>query len=114
MEVVEHVADVPAFLSAASTCLAPGGLMFTATLNRTTKAYALAIIGAEYVLGWLPRGTHQWSKFLRPAELIGHLSRCDLSIDEALGMSYNPITGYWSESRDLGVNYVVVASKRAD
>jgi len=114
MEVVEHVADVPAFLTASSACLAPGGLMFTATLNRTAKAYALAIVGAEYVLGWLPRGTHQWSKFLRPAELIGQLSACGLTLEEALGMTYNPITAHWSESRDLGVNYVVVASKPAD
>ncbi len=111
MEVVEHVADVPAYLDAATACLAPGGLMFTATLNRTAKAYALAVVGAEYVLRWLPRGTHDWSKFLKPAELIGLLSACGLAVEEAVGMSFNPLTGRWSQSRDLGVNYVVVASK---
>ena len=109
MEVVEHVADVAAFLAATTACLAPGGLMFTATLNRTAKSFALAIVGAEYILRWLPRGTHQWRKFLRPAELIDHLARGDLIVDEALGFSFNPLTDTWSESRDLGVNYIVVA-----
>lgn len=114
MEVVEHVADVGAFLGAASACLAPGGLIFNATLNRTAKAYALAIVGAEYVLRWLPRGTHDWSKFLKPAELMAQLTMRGLTIEEALGVTYNPLTGRWSESRDLGVNYVVIASKPAD
>lgn len=114
MEVVEHVADVGAFLAAASDCVAPGGLMFNATLNRTAKAYALAIVGAEYVLRWLPRGTHDWSKFLKPAELMAQLNMRGMAIEEALGVTYNPLTGRWSESRDLGVNYVVIASKPAD
>jgi 2-polyprenyl-6-hydroxyphenyl methylase/3-demethylubiquinone-9 3-methyltransferase len=111
MEVVEHVADVSGFLAATTACLAPGGMMFTATLNRTAKSFALAIIGAEYVLRWLPRGTHQWSRFLRPAELIDHLGKCGLAIDEAIGVSYSPITDSWFEAKDLAVNYVVVAHR---
>ena len=111
MEVVEHVADVGTFLTATAACLAPGGMMVTATLNRTAKSYALAIIGAEYVLRWLPRGTHQWSRFLRPAELIDRLAGNGLAIDEAIGVSYSPLTDSWYESRDLAVNYVVVAHR---
>lgn len=113
MEVVEHVADVGGFLAATAACLAPGGLMFTATLNRTAKSFALAIVGAEYILRWLPRGTHQWSKFLRPAELIDHLAHSGLTVDEAIGVSYHPLTDSWFESRDLGVNYVAIARKQA-
>ncbi len=85
--------------------------MFVATLNRTAKAFALAIVGAEYVLGWVPRGTHQWSKFVRPAELIGLLRRGDFRVDEVMGVAYNPLTAAWHLARDLDVNYMVFAVK---
>jgi 2-polyprenyl-6-hydroxyphenyl methylase/3-demethylubiquinone-9 3-methyltransferase len=109
MEVIEHVADVPAFLTALSTLLRPDGLMIIATLNRTPKAFAFAILGAEYVLRWLPRGTHEWRKFLRPSELAAGLRRNGIRITEMTGTTYRPLTGSWSLSPDLDVNYMVVA-----
>ena len=111
MEIVEHVADLAAFLDAAGACVRPGGAMFVATLNRTAKAFALAIVGAEYVLGWVPRGTHQWSKFVRPAELIGHLRRGGLQVDEVTGLAYSPLRDRWTLGRDLDVNYMLLATK---
>ena len=111
MEIVEHVADLAAFLDAAGACVKPGGAMFVATLNRTAKAFALAIVGAEYVLGWVPRGTHQWSKFVRPAELIGHLRRGGLQVDEVTGLAYSPLRDRWTLGRDLDVNYMLLATK---
>ena len=115
MEVVEHVADVDDFLAATSALVAPGGLQIVATLNRTAKSYALAIIGAEYVLRWLPRGTHDWRKFLRPDEVTGALERAGLRIDEQIGVTMNPLTFQWSlNPRDLEVNYMVRASRPTD
>lgn len=111
MEVIEHVADIDLFLEACSALLAPGGLMFMATLNRTLKAYALAIVGAEYVLGWLPRGTHDWSKFIKPAELEHALAAAGLSVRNMTGVSYNPLSDQWRLSGDLGVNYMLTAVK---
>ncbi|MDJ0895535.1 MAG: bifunctional 2-polyprenyl-6-hydroxyphenol methylase/3-demethylubiquinol 3-O-methyltransferase UbiG [Alphaproteobacteria bacterium] len=114
MEVVEHVADVEGFLAATSALVAPGGVQIIATLNRTAKSYALAIIGAEYVLRWLPRGTHDWRKFLRPAEVTGALERAGLTIDEQIGVTMNPLTFQWSlNPGDLAVNYMVRASRPA-
>ena len=111
MEVIEHVADRPAFLAASAAALKPGGLMVVATLNRTAKSYALAIVGAEYVLGWLPRGTHEWKKFVTPDELRAELAAAGLGVEETTGVSYNPISDRWSLSRDCGVNYMMVAAK---
>jgi 2-polyprenyl-6-hydroxyphenyl methylase/3-demethylubiquinone-9 3-methyltransferase len=109
MEVVEHVKDVRGFLSDCARLVKPGGRLFGATLNRTLKSYALAIVGAEYVLGWLPRGTHDWRQFVTPAEFARHLTRAGLTPTGAAGVTYNPLTDRWSLSKDLGCNYMVMA-----
>lgn len=111
MEVIEHVADPQAFTRTCASMLKPGGLMFVATLNRTLKSFGLAIVGAEYVLGWLPKGTHQWEKFITPAELKGWLAENGLSTREELGVTYSPFTRQWKVSRDMDVNYMLVAQK---
>jgi 2-polyprenyl-6-hydroxyphenyl methylase/3-demethylubiquinone-9 3-methyltransferase len=113
MEVVEHVADLDLFLSSCASMLKPGGIMFVATLNRTLKSWALAIIGAEYVLGWLPRGTHDWNKFIKPMELDASLARNGLNSRSETGVVFNPLTNTWSPSSDTDVNYMVVADKPA-
>ena len=113
LEVVEHVSDVDGFLAASGTLLKPGGLMICATLNRTLKSLAMAKIGAEYVLRWLPRGTHDWRKFLTPAELTGSIRRAGLSVTALQGISYLPFKDDWALSGDTGVNYMVVAVKPA-
>lgn len=110
MEVLEHVADIDSYLAACAKLLKPGGLMMCATLNRTMKSFALAIIGAEYVLRWLPRGTHQWEKFITPGELEQALMRQNLKPAITRGMSFNPLTGNWSISRDTDVNYLMAAT----
>lgn len=111
MEVVEHVADVPLFLSSCCRMLKPGGLMIVATLNRTAKAFALAIVGAEYVLGWLPRGTHDWRKFLRPSEIAAELEANGLTLGRIDGVSYQPLRDTWHLSRDTAVNYLLTAHR---
>lgn len=111
MEVIEHVADPPAFIAQCSKLLRPGGIMFLATLNRTMKAYALAILGAEYVLGWLPKGTHQWEKFITPAELEVMAKASDLDIVRLSGVSFNPLMNKWQRTGDLGVNFMGIARK---
>lgn len=111
MEVIEHVADRPGFLKASVAALKPGGLMVVATLNRSAKAYALAIVGAEYVLGWLPRGTHDWKKFVRPEELRAEMIAAGLTIEDVNGVAYNPLSDRWSLSRDTGVNYMIAGTK---
>jgi len=113
MEVVEHVADVPLFLEATSSMVRPGGLMFVATINRTLKAYALAIVGAEYVLRWLPKGTHSYEKLVKPSEIEGPLTTAGLTIADRSGVSYNPVTDTWSRSRDMDVNYMLLAERPA-
>lgn len=110
LEVIEHVADVHAFLAAAAKLLKPGGAMIVATLNRTPQAYALAILGAEYILRWLPVGTHQWSKFVRPSEIAAGLRPHGLAIKDLTGLSYNPFNDTWSAGRDLGVNYMALVT----
>jgi 2-polyprenyl-6-hydroxyphenyl methylase/3-demethylubiquinone-9 3-methyltransferase len=109
MEVVEHVADVGLFLNRCAAMLKPGGIMVVSTLNRNWKSFALAIVGAEYVLRWLPRGTHQWDKFVTPEELAHHLANNKLTITDQAGVVYNPLADKWSISADMNVNYMVVA-----
>lgn len=111
LEVVEHVADLNAFLPAAAGLVAPGGALVAATINRTLKALALAKIGAEYILRWLPPGTHDWSKFVRPSELAAGLRAGGLQIAEIAGLSFNVLTDTWSISRDLDVNYMIFATR---
>jgi 2-polyprenyl-6-hydroxyphenyl methylase/3-demethylubiquinone-9 3-methyltransferase len=113
MEVIEHVADPARFTATCAALVRPGGLMFVATLNRTLKAFGLAIIGAEYVLGWLPKGTHQWEKFITPDELGTWLAANGVSIKDRTGVTYSPLRNSWSRSRDMNVNYMVVGQKAA-
>lgn len=112
MEVVEHVADLSVFLGACGALVRSGGLLFVATLNRTAKAMLLAVIGAEYVLRWLPRGTHDWRKFVRPSELERELSAAGMRLSDVAGISYNPLTDRWSISSDVDVNYIAVGTPR--
>lgn len=111
LEVVEHVADPAQFLKDCASLVKPGGLMIVATLNRTAKAFALAIVGAEYVLGWLPRGTHEFEKFLRPDEIERPMSAAGLTVQPPQGVSFNPITDQWRLSDDTKVNYLMVAAR---
>lgn len=111
MEVIEHVADVTAYLTACTQLLKPGGLTFVATLNKTLKSLALAKIGAEYVLGWLPRGTHDWNRFIPPTELKSSLEQSGLSILKTQGVSFDPLNWDWQLSRDVDVNYMVTATR---
>jgi len=111
MEVVEHVADLGLFVERCAEMVKPGGLMITATLNRTLKSFALAIVGAEYVLRWLPRGTHQWDKFVTPNELEATLHRHGLSVSDETGVIYNLLADRWQLSTDMDVNYMLVAEK---
>jgi 2-polyprenyl-6-hydroxyphenyl methylase/3-demethylubiquinone-9 3-methyltransferase len=111
MEVVEHVADVGLFVRCCADMVGPGGLMIAATLNRTLKSFALAIVGAEYVLRWLPRGTHRWEKFVTPAELEYALGRAGMRVIGETGVIYNPLTDQWRLSSDMDVNYMLTAEK---
>jgi 2-polyprenyl-6-hydroxyphenyl methylase/3-demethylubiquinone-9 3-methyltransferase len=111
MEVIEHVADVEAFMQASCDLVKPGGLMFVATLNRTLKSYGLAIIGAEYILRWLPKGTHDWNKFLKPSEIDAHISNNAMKLKSLQGVSYNPLLDKWKLSDDLNVNYMMLTVK---
>lgn len=111
MEVIEHVADVDAFLKACGEMVRPGGLLFLATINRTLKAFAFAIVGAEYVLNWLPRGTHQWDRFLTPDEVEDGLTGAGLRLLDLTGVVYAPLSDEWRRSRDTDVNYMLVSGK---
>jgi 2-polyprenyl-6-hydroxyphenyl methylase/3-demethylubiquinone-9 3-methyltransferase len=111
MEVVEHVRDPAAFIATACSMVKPGGLFFCSTLNRTAKSFALAIVGAEYVLRWVPPGTHQWEKFVTPGELEDAITAAGLDLYALSGVSYNPLRDTWDTSRDLDVNYMVVAQR---
>src|SRR6202034_2213009 len=111
MEVVEHVADVALFVDGAAAMVKPGGLLFVATLNRTLKSFALAIVGAEYILRWLPRGTHRWDKFVTPDELESAIERNGLETIDERGVIYNPLADRWQLSTDMDVNYMVVAAR---
>jgi 2-polyprenyl-6-hydroxyphenyl methylase/3-demethylubiquinone-9 3-methyltransferase len=112
LEIVEHVADVDLFLQSVGRLAKPGGLVFLSTLNRTAKAWALAIAGAEYVLRWLPRGTHDWRKFLKPSEVVRGLRASGVETQEIVGVVYSPLSRVWSlNRRDLDVNYMLYGSK---
>jgi 2-polyprenyl-6-hydroxyphenyl methylase/3-demethylubiquinone-9 3-methyltransferase len=111
MEVIEHVPDPAAFVATAGTLVRPGGLLIMSTLNRTLKSFALAIIGAEYVLRWLPKGTHKWERFVTPDELAHMMRRNGMRVIDRAGVVYNPLSGKWRLSGDTDVNYVMVAEK---
>ena len=113
MEVIEHVADPGAYLRDCARLVAPGGLMIVATLNRTLKALALAKIGAEYVLRWVPAGTHDWNKFLKPEELRGFLDGEPVAVQGPYGVAYEPLTGCWARSSDCDINYMMTVTRDA-
>ena len=106
MEIVEHVEDVDFFLRSCSRLLKKNGIMFVATLNKTLKSYIFAIVGAEYILRWLPIGTHEWEKFIKPEDLISILKKNDLSLDRVDGMNFNLFRNKWCVSNDKSVNYI--------
>ena len=106
MEIVEHVDDIDLFLKSSSKLLKRNGLMFIATLNKTLKSYIFAIIGAEYIMRWLPIGTHDWEKFVKPEDLTVILEKYNLKLDSLDGMKFNLIKDKWSISRDTSINYI--------
>ena len=110
---IEHVEGPAEFIRTISSIVRPGGLIFLATIDRTLKSYLLAIIGAEYVLGWVPKGTHDHSKFIRPKELSGWLAKAGMREVDRVGMSYMPLTMNWRKSHDTDVNYLMAAKKDA-
>ncbi|MBV8131401.1 MAG: bifunctional 2-polyprenyl-6-hydroxyphenol methylase/3-demethylubiquinol 3-O-methyltransferase UbiG [Alphaproteobacteria bacterium] len=112
LEVIEHVADPADFFAAVSALVRPGGAFIGATLNRTPRSFALAILGAEYILRWLPPGTHHWRKFLRPSEFVLGMRRNGFVVTQLAGLTYDPQRAVWSLSPDLQVNYLVVAVRR--
>ena len=111
MEILEHVADRAAFVRLASLCVAPGGRIFFSTLNRTLKSFSVAIVGAEYILNWLPRGTHEWQKFTRPSLLVKLLMENGMEPTDLTGVRYSPFKDRWLLTRDLNVNYMIHAQK---
>ncbi len=111
LEVVEHVANVGGFVTACCGLVRPGGLAVFATLNRTAKSFALAVVGAEYVLRWLPRGTHDWRRFIRPSELARHIRDGGAQVSEVTGVGYDIMTDSWKLVGDVAVNYMVLAEK---
>ena len=112
MEVIEHVAEPQAYTNACQKLLKPGGLMVCSTINRNAKSYIFAIFGAEYVMRWLPKGTHEWSKFIKPDELYELISNAGLQPVDRQGFVFNPLTWQWRLSdRDLSVNYVTACIK---
>jgi 2-polyprenyl-6-hydroxyphenyl methylase/3-demethylubiquinone-9 3-methyltransferase len=111
MEVVEHVSNVPLYMKSCADLVAPGGLLFSATINRTARALAFAKFAAEYVLRWLPPGTHDWNKFLTPGELKALITRNGLKIADETGVVFHPLAGEWRKDRDMGINYMVLAER---
>jgi 2-polyprenyl-6-hydroxyphenyl methylase/3-demethylubiquinone-9 3-methyltransferase len=111
LEVIEHVADRPAFLRDCARLVDPDGLLILATLNRTAKSFALGIVGAEYILRWLPIGTHDWRRFVRPSELAADLRHAGARITELKGITYNPLSDRFSLGRDIDVNYMALARR---
>jgi len=114
MEVVEHVADLPAFMRACTQLTGDNGVMFVATINRTALAWLFAIVGAEYVLRWLPKGTHRWSEFRKPEEIEALLKQGGLDVRQRSGVSVNPLTHAFSLTRRMNVNYMLMASRRPE
>lgn len=112
MEVIEHVADVNAFLKASCALVRPGGAMLGATLNRTIKSFAMAKVGAEYILGWLPRGTHNFAQFVKPSEFAEGLRQNGVQVQKLNGMTFNPFRDSWAITDDLSVNYLLFATKQ--
>jgi 2-polyprenyl-6-hydroxyphenyl methylase / 3-demethylubiquinone-9 3-methyltransferase len=112
LEIIEHLADPAVFFGCAGALVGEGGVFIGATLNRTARSFALAIIGAEYLLGWLPPGTHDWRKFIRPSEFVTGLRRNGLHPTELIGVSYDWLSGEWSLSQDLTVNYMIMVVRR--
>ena len=106
MEIIEHVNDVNFFIKSCSKLLKKNGIMFVATLNKTLKSYLFAIVGAEYILRWLPIGTHEWEKFVKPEELINISKLCDLNLDDLSGVKFNLVKNEWKLSSDKSVNYI--------
>ena len=113
MEVIEHVADPEGFVRACSRLVRPGGVMMVATLNRTLKSLALGKVAAEYVLRWVPAGTHDWRQFLKPQEIRAMLSQEAVTVEGPYGLNYDPLTDRWSQSDDAGINYMMVATRNA-
>ncbi|MEM7777014.1 MAG: bifunctional 2-polyprenyl-6-hydroxyphenol methylase/3-demethylubiquinol 3-O-methyltransferase UbiG [Pseudomonadota bacterium] len=114
LEVIEHVPDPAAFVATCGALVAPGGVLVLSTLNRTARAYALAIVAGEYILGWLDRGTHDWNRFVTPDELARYLRAAGLHPQRPRGTVYAPLTDSWRLSDDVGVNYMMAAIRRAD
>ncbi|KAK1416692.1 hypothetical protein QVD17_25807 [Tagetes erecta] len=113
LEVIEHVADPAEFCKSLSTLTVSNGATIISTINRSMRAYATAIIAAEYILHWLPKGTHQWSSFLTPEELVLILQRASISVEEMAGFAYNPLTGQWSLTDNIGVNFIAFGIKNS-
>lgn len=111
LEVIEHVADPEAFIRACSRLVKPGGMMIVATLNRTLKSLALGKVAAEYILRWVPAGTHDWNQFLKPEEIRSMLSDEPMAVSGPYGLVYDPLTDRWSESDDAGINYLMIATR---
>jgi 2-polyprenyl-6-hydroxyphenyl methylase/3-demethylubiquinone-9 3-methyltransferase len=111
MEVIEHVADRQAFVNACAQGVKPGGCLAMATINRTLRSFASAIVGAEYILRWLPKGTHEWDKFVTPDELTDAIRHAGFAVHDLEGVSYNPLRDTWSLSSDTGVNYMLLAAR---
>jgi 2-polyprenyl-6-hydroxyphenyl methylase/3-demethylubiquinone-9 3-methyltransferase len=113
LEIIEHTADAAGFVAALDAVVKPGGMIIMSTLNRTARSYALGIVAAEWVLGWVPRGTHQWRKFVRPSELAEAGRRAGWSLRDLSGLSFDPIRNRWALSADLGINYLAAFAKPA-
>jgi 2-polyprenyl-6-hydroxyphenyl methylase/3-demethylubiquinone-9 3-methyltransferase len=113
MEVIEHVRDVKKFVATTASMVRPQGLLIAATLNRTLKSFALAIFGAEYILRWVPKGTHKWEHFVSPHELAVALRAAKLHVIDATGVTYDPFADRWRESQDMDINYIMAAERKA-
>jgi 2-polyprenyl-6-hydroxyphenyl methylase/3-demethylubiquinone-9 3-methyltransferase len=109
LEMLEHVPDPASVITSATHLLKPGGVLFLSTINRNPKAFALAILGAEYILRMLPRGTHEYQKFIKPSEIAAQLRACGMQVNDISGMSYNPLSQRYSLGRDIDVNYLLTA-----